>query len=102
MARWLKHEGDKVEKGDILLEIETDKATMELEAYEAGVVEQVMVQEGQTVQIGEPIARIGSGDGAKTNGAATQEEQPPAQEEAPTDEESTAPPAAARKEQRQE
>jgi pyruvate dehydrogenase E2 component (dihydrolipoamide acetyltransferase) len=64
IAKWLKHPGDQVQKGEILLEIETDKATMELEAYEAGVVEKVLVDEGQTVPIGQPIMLIGSGDGA--------------------------------------
>ena len=54
----------QVKKGEILLEIETDKATMELEAYEAGVVEKVLVDEGQTVPIGQPIMLIGDGAGA--------------------------------------
>jgi pyruvate dehydrogenase E2 component (dihydrolipoamide acetyltransferase) len=64
IAKWLKQPGDQVKKGDILLEIETDKATMELEAYEAGVVEKVLVNEGQTVPIGQPIMLIGDGSGA--------------------------------------
>jgi pyruvate dehydrogenase E2 component (dihydrolipoamide acetyltransferase) len=63
IARWLKQQGDQVEKGETLVEIETDKATMELEAYESGVVEAVLAQEGETVAIGKPIARIGSGNG---------------------------------------
>ena len=61
IARWLKHAGDEVKKGDILAEIETDKATMELEAYEAGTLEQILVQEGETVPIGQAVAIIGSG-----------------------------------------
>ncbi len=80
VARWLKQEGDRVEKGDILLEIETDKATMELEAYESGVVEQVLVQEGETVPIGKPIARIGAGNGkaaAPKPGPAQKEQRQP-------------------------
>ncbi len=64
IAKWLKQPGDEVKKGDILLEIETDKATMELEAYESGVVEKVLVDEGQTVPIGQPIMLIGDGSGA--------------------------------------
>src|SRR3954454_24179670 len=67
IAKWLKHPGDDVKKGDILLEIETDKATMELEAYEAGVVEKVLVDEGQTVPIGQPIMLIGDGSGAQAS-----------------------------------
>jgi pyruvate dehydrogenase E2 component (dihydrolipoamide acetyltransferase) len=61
LARWLKKPGERVEKGDIVAEIETDKATMELEAYDAGVLEQILVQEGQTVPIGQAIAVVGAG-----------------------------------------
>lgn len=61
IARWLKKPGDEVKKGDILAEIETDKATMDLEAYEAGTLQQIMVQEGETVPIGQAVAVIGSG-----------------------------------------
>jgi pyruvate dehydrogenase E2 component (dihydrolipoamide acetyltransferase) len=68
IAKWLKQPGDQVQKGEILLEIETDKATMELEAYESGVVEKVLVPEGQTVPIGQPIMLIGDGS-AKGTGA---------------------------------
>src|SRR3954470_7318375 len=74
IAKWLKHPGDEVKKGEILLEIETDKATMELEAYESGVVEKVLVDEGQTVPIGQPIMLIGDGSGAtQESGASSQE-----------------------------
>jgi pyruvate dehydrogenase E2 component (dihydrolipoamide acetyltransferase) len=52
LSRWVKHEGDPVGKGDVLAEIETDKAVMELEAYDAGVLTQVLVPEGTTVPIG--------------------------------------------------
>src|SRR5437868_616075 len=70
IARWLKKPGDKVNKGDVLGEIETDKATMDLEAYETGVLEQILVQEGETVPIGQAIAVVGSGAGA-TQASAT-------------------------------
>src|SRR3954462_859946 len=79
IAKWLKHPGDEVKKGEILLEIETDKATMELEAYESGVVEKVLVDEGQTVPIGQPIMLIGDGSGASqdsADGGATAEAAP--------------------------
>ena len=59
ISHWLKHEGDAVQAGDVLAEIETDKATMELEAYDSGVLTQVLVQPGTSVPIGEPIAVIG-------------------------------------------
>ncbi len=61
IAHWLKKAGDEVKKGEILAEIETDKATMDLESYEAGTLQQILVQEGETVPIGQAIAVIGSG-----------------------------------------
>ena len=61
IARWLKKAGDEIKKGDVLAEIETDKATMDLEAYEAGTLQQVLVQEGETVPIGQAVALIGTG-----------------------------------------
>jgi pyruvate dehydrogenase E2 component (dihydrolipoamide acetyltransferase) len=61
IARWLKQPGDEVKKGEILAEIETDKATMDLEAYEGGTLQQILVQEGETVPIGQAVALIGSG-----------------------------------------
>src|ERR1044072_2068604 len=60
LSRWVKHEGDPVGKGDVLAEIETDKAVMELEAYDAGGLTEVLVPEGTTVPIGTPIAAIGT------------------------------------------
>jgi len=81
IARWLKHAGDEIKKGDILAEIETDKATMDLEAYEAGTLEQILVQEGETVPIGQAVAIIGSGTsgvGARFIAPATPASAPPA------------------------
>ena len=71
ISRWLKKAGDAVQKGDILAEIETDKANMELEAYDAGVLEQILVQEGETVPIGQAIAVIGTGSGASATSTAS-------------------------------
>lgn len=59
VGRWLKKVGDQIAVGDIIAEIETDKATMELEAFEAGILQQILIPEGQTVPIGQPIAIIG-------------------------------------------
>jgi pyruvate dehydrogenase E2 component (dihydrolipoamide acetyltransferase) len=64
IARWLKKPGDAIKKGDTLAEIETDKATMDLEAFDAGVLEQILVQEGETVPIGQAVATIGTGKAA--------------------------------------
>lgn len=63
LAKWLKNEGDVIAKGDILAEIETDKATMDLEAFEAGVLEKQLVAAGTVVPIGTPVAVIGDGSG---------------------------------------
>jgi pyruvate dehydrogenase E2 component (dihydrolipoamide acetyltransferase) len=60
---WHKQPGDKVEVGDVLVEIETDKATMEYEAYEAGTMSKQLVPEGELVSIGAPIALIDDGNG---------------------------------------
>ena len=73
IARWLKKPGDTVNKGDILGEIETDKATMDLEAFDAGTLQQILVQEGETASIGQPIAIIGTGAGTA---APPQQKQP--------------------------
>ena len=94
IARWLKKPGDTVNKGDILGEIETDKATMDLEAYDAGVLEQILAQEGETVPIGQTIAIIGTGAGTT---AAPKQEQPAqaaAQASAPTAQAASPAPAA--------
>lgn len=64
LSKWLKNEGDEVAKGDILAEIETDKATMDLEAFESGVLEKHLVEAGSVVPIGTPVAIIGDGSGA--------------------------------------
>lgn len=65
IAQWLKAEGDTIERGDILAEVETDKAVMDLEAYDGGVLEKILIQPGQTVPIGEVLAIIGDGSGPR-------------------------------------
>src|SRR5699024_4035757 len=59
ISRWNVKVGDEVTKGDILGEIETDKATMDFEAYDTGVVSSLLVEEGATVAIGERVAVLG-------------------------------------------
>ena len=68
LSSWLKHEGDQVEVGDALAEIETDKTTMELEAEDAGVLTRLIAGEGDEVAVGEPIAVI-STDGEAPDAA---------------------------------
>ncbi|MCK6623574.1 MAG: 2-oxo acid dehydrogenase subunit E2 [Anaerolineae bacterium] len=62
VGQWLKKPGDRVEVGDIIAEIETDKAVMELEAFDAGTLLKILVPEGQVVPIGTPIALVGEGE----------------------------------------
>jgi pyruvate dehydrogenase E2 component (dihydrolipoamide acetyltransferase) len=69
IAQWLVAEGAEVERGAIIAEIETDKAVMDLEAYEGGVLEKILVDVGQTVPIGEKIAIIGDGSGSASASA---------------------------------
>ncbi|MDZ7373043.1 MAG: 2-oxo acid dehydrogenase subunit E2 [candidate division KSB1 bacterium] len=59
LLKWRLGEGAKVEVGDILAEVETDKANMELEAFDGGTLLKVLVQEGQRVPVGTPLAIIG-------------------------------------------
>ncbi|MEK6450194.1 MULTISPECIES: 2-oxo acid dehydrogenase subunit E2 [unclassified Myroides] len=59
VASWIKKVGDKVEEGDILAEIETDKATMEFEAFESGILLYVGIQEGETAPVDSVLAILG-------------------------------------------
>jgi len=58
IARWLKKEGDTLESGEIMAEVETDKATMEMEVVEEGVLHKILQPEGAVVPVGMPIAII--------------------------------------------
>jgi pyruvate dehydrogenase E2 component (dihydrolipoamide acetyltransferase) len=60
VVKWYKEVGDQVENGDILAEIETDKATMELENFEDGVLLKLLAIEGDEVEIGKPLAVVGN------------------------------------------
>jgi len=64
--KWLKAQGDTVAVGDILCEIETDKATMEYEAFDAGILSTILAKEGETVSIGTLIALIDDGKGGSS------------------------------------
>ena len=81
VAKWLKSVGDKVEEGDILAEIETDKATMEFESFHEGVLLHIGIQEGDGAPVDSLLAIIGDeGEdiSALLNGGATQEDSAPA------------------------
>ena len=68
LAKWLVKEGDTVKSGDLLAEIETDKATMEYEAVDEGVISKILVAEGSDgVKVGTPIAIMaGEGEAASS------------------------------------
>lgn len=59
IARWVKQKGDTVSTGDVLLEIETGKATMEIESEAEGTLLEILAQENETVKVGKVIAIIG-------------------------------------------
>lgn len=80
ISHWIKKVGDEIKKGDILAEVETDKANMEVESYDSGILEKILVQEGETAPIGQAIAIIGSGQGVDT--ASSQQQAQPAASQA--------------------
>ena len=84
LAKWLKKEGDKVKSGDVIAEIETDKATMEVEAVDEGTIAKILVPEGtQDVPVNNVIAVLaGDGEDVKAAGAGAASA-PPAKAEAP-------------------
>src|ERR687893_314702 len=78
LAKWLKKEGDKVKPGDVLAEIETDKATMEVEAIDEGVLARILVQDGtDNVAVNTPIAIL-AGEGEDVSAAASKAPAQPA------------------------
>ncbi len=83
LVAWKKKAGDKVSSGDVIAEVETDKATMEMESFEDGVLAEIYIQEGQKVAVGEKIARVqGKGEAAApapaaaTSNGKSEEKQP--------------------------
>ncbi|MCM3088736.1 2-oxoglutarate dehydrogenase complex dihydrolipoyllysine-residue succinyltransferase [Bhargavaea ginsengi] len=94
VAQWLKQPGDTVDKGEFIVELETDKVNVEVISEEAGVVQELLAEEGDTVEVGQVIAVVGEG-----SGAAAAPSEKPAVEAAPAPdakkEEKQAAPAAA-------
>jgi pyruvate dehydrogenase E2 component (dihydrolipoamide acetyltransferase) len=62
LVKWLKKEGDAIKSGDILAEVETDKATMDLEAFDSGILRKILIEEGASVPINSRIGIIGTKD----------------------------------------
>jgi pyruvate dehydrogenase E2 component (dihydrolipoamide acetyltransferase) len=80
ILRWIKSEGDEVAVGDELVEIETDKANMVYESDAAGTLTEIVAQEGDTLPIGEVIARVGEPGEASGDGAGAKEREEKAEE----------------------
>ncbi|MDP2358836.1 MAG: pyruvate dehydrogenase complex dihydrolipoamide acetyltransferase [Beijerinckiaceae bacterium] len=102
LARWLKKEGDTIKSGDVLAEIETDKATMEVEAVDEGVLAKILVPDGaQDVKVnelialiageGEDVKAVASGAGASASAPAAKAEAPAPKAEAPAPKAEAAP-----------
>jgi len=94
LVAWKKKKGDKVSTGDVIAEIETDKATMEWESPEDGTLTEIYVEEGGKVEVGQRIAFIGEpGEGGEKEKAPKAEEAPKSEEpkEKPKETEKTAP-----------
>ncbi|MCX2697099.1 MULTISPECIES: pyruvate dehydrogenase complex E1 component subunit beta [Ochrobactrum] len=94
LSKWVKKEGDKVTSGDVIAEIETDKATMEVEAVDEGTIGKILIEEGtEGVKVNTPIAiLLGEGESASDIGSA-----PAAKAEAPKEEAKEAPKAEEKK-----
>src|SRR6266576_3226737 len=103
ITKWLKQQGEQVEADEPLLEISTDKVDTEVPSPGSGVLSEILVQEGQTVDVGTKLAVIG-GDGASAQPA--QQDAPPepatAEAGAPSSAESPAPTAPAQQEQEEQ
>src|SRR5262245_40293571 len=95
LARWLKKEGDKIKSGDVIAEIETDKATMEYEAVEDGTLAKIVVPEGtQDVAVNSVIAVLaGEGEDVKAAASAAKSAPPQKVAEKKTEPVAAAPPA---------
>ncbi len=87
LVKWHKQVGDEIEIGDVIAEVETDKATMEMEAFDEGTITSIEIQEGEKAPIGAVLAVLdgdGSGPAAASGGGETSSEpEPEVKEEAP-------------------
>ncbi|HWO70250.1 MAG TPA: biotin/lipoyl-containing protein, partial [Actinomycetota bacterium] len=83
ILRWFKKEGDRVERDEPLFEISTDKVDTEVPSPSAGVLRRILVQEGQTVKVGTPLAEIEEEGAAATTAAAPRPEAAAEREAAP-------------------
>ncbi|MDZ7708226.1 MAG: 2-oxoglutarate dehydrogenase complex dihydrolipoyllysine-residue succinyltransferase [Trueperaceae bacterium] len=85
IGAWLKQPGDRVEKDEPLVEVETDKATLEVPASEAGVLKEVLKSEGDSAEVGEVIARIEAGAASGDDAEATEGADAPSDADEPAE-----------------
>lgn len=81
IAQWLKQPGDYVEKGEYIVELETDKVNVEVISEEAGTIQELKADEGDTVEVGQVIAIVGAGGEAPATSDTKEEAPAPKQEE---------------------
>ncbi|MEJ7452252.1 dihydrolipoyllysine-residue succinyltransferase [Staphylococcus xylosus] len=74
IAEWLKQVGDSVDKGEAIVELETDKVNVEVVSEEAGVLQELLADEGDTVEVGQAIAVVGEGSGNNTSESPAKQE----------------------------
>lgn len=91
LIKWHKKVGDTVEIGDILAEVETDKATMEMEAFDEGTITEILVQEGDKAVIGGVLAVLDGGDGGDGDSAPAPAAESAPAEKAPEEKKEAAP-----------
>src|SRR5262249_54018245 len=72
IASWLKHEGDAVQQGDTLVELETDKVNVEVPAEQDGVLQKIVKQAGEVVAVGDVLGLLDEHANASSNGATSQ------------------------------
>ena len=88
LVRWVKQVGETINKGDVLAEIETDKATVEVESSASGVVLQLIVDQGTMVPVNAPIAIVGQAgekvSSVEVSGVKSKADEKPAAQSAPT------------------
>jgi pyruvate dehydrogenase E2 component (dihydrolipoamide acetyltransferase) len=96
LVKWIKKEGDAVKSGDVLAEVETDKATMDLEAFDSGILRKILISEGTRVPVQSRIGIIGTKDEAidESAPASAKPAAAPVKEEAPAKKEEAKAPAA--------
>jgi 2-oxoglutarate dehydrogenase E2 component (dihydrolipoamide succinyltransferase) len=90
VSKWLKQEGDQIATGEPIVELETDKVNLEVAAEQDGILSEIVKGEGDTVAIGDVLAKVGAGNGAEAPQAAeAPQQQAPEEEAAPAPQQAT-------------